>query len=98
MAKSASSHLWLAVAVVTVTWNLSGQTPAAVPPATLGTWTLSVQKSHWSGSIRPSKSETHTWWLKDGRLHITTDRVSSDGRATHSEWIGMVDGKDYPNE
>ena len=85
------------VVAVAVALYRCGHRPPAAPPEMLGTWTLNVAKSHWTGSIRPSKSETHMYQVKDGHLHITTDRVTADGRTIHSEWIGMFDGKDYPN-
>jgi uncharacterized Ntn-hydrolase superfamily protein len=29
-------------------------------------------------------------------IKVTLDGVSSDGKATHDEWTGKYDGKDYP--
>ncbi|HVS21626.1 MAG TPA: hypothetical protein VHD88_07245, partial [Pyrinomonadaceae bacterium] len=29
-------------------------------------------------------------------VKVTTDGTDADGKATHSEWTGKFDGKDYP--
>src|SRR5205814_305036 len=73
------------------------QVPDAVPQAMLGTWKLNVAKSMWTGSMRPSQAETHIVAVRDGRVHITTERTSASGQVTRSEWVGLFDGKDYAN-
>ena len=67
---------------------------AADSPA-LGTWKLN------EGEIEDRRrlSQEHNRGVCAGRadkFKLTTDGVNGKGDATHSEWIGKFDGKDYP--
>ena len=60
-----------------------------------GTWKLNAKKSH----IGKGMGRNNTVKYEGAfffREKVTVDGVDAKGKATHSEWIGMFDGKDYP--
>ena len=60
-----------------------------------GTWQLNAKKSHLGrgmGRNNTVKYEGAVFF----RTRVTVDGVDAKGKATHSEWVGMFDGKDYP--
>jgi endonuclease YncB( thermonuclease family) len=62
--------------------------------AHMGTWKLNESKS----KLNPNGEKNHTVvYVADGdNIKITVDGVDSEGQATHNEWTGKFDGKDYP--
>ena len=60
---------------------------------TLGTWKLNESKSTFGdGADKP----TLVVWEKVGDQHkCTVDGTDADGKKTHSEWTGKMDGKFY---
>jgi hypothetical protein len=60
----------------------------------LGTWKLNEAKSKFG----PNSSKNHTVvYQVDGEsVKVTVDGTAPDGSATHNEWTGKFDGKDYP--
>ena len=59
-----------------------------------GTWKLNESKSKMgAGAV---KNTTVTYEVMGDTIKVTLDGVSSDGKATHDEWTGKYDGKDYP--
>ena len=60
---------------------------------TLGTWKLNESKSTFGdGAGKP----TLVVWEKVGDQHkCTVDGTDADGKKTHSEWTGKMDGKFY---
>jgi hypothetical protein len=59
-----------------------------------GTWKLNEAKSKMgAGAV---KNTTVTYEVMGDTIKVTLDGVSSDGKATHDEWTGKYDGKDYP--
>ena len=60
----------------------------------MGTWKLNEAKS----KLDPAMSKNHTVvYAREGdNIKITVDGVDSKGKATHNEWTGKFDGKDYP--
>ena len=60
----------------------------------LGTWKLNEAKS----KIAPSMPKNHTvvYEAAGDSVKITVDGTDKDGKATHNEWTGKFDGKDYP--
>jgi len=59
-----------------------------------GTWKLNESKSKMgAGAI---KNTTVTYEVMGDTIKVTLDGVSADGTATHDEWTGKYDGKDYP--
>jgi hypothetical protein len=63
--------------------------------AQMGTWKLNEIKSKFT----PGTLKNTMVVYKDamgGKVKITADGIDADGKATHSEWTGKFDGKDYP--
>jgi hypothetical protein len=70
------------------------QPPQADPM--LGTWKLSLEKSKYDGVPTP-KSRTVTWAAQaGGMMKLTIDQMDTKGQSTRTEWVGKIDGKDYP--
>jgi len=59
-----------------------------------GTWKLNEAKSKLSPGM--NKNTTVTYAVSGDNVKITLDGVGPDGKATHDEWTGKYDGKDYP--
>jgi len=62
--------------------------------AFLGTWKLNEAKS----KMAPGgpKNTTVVYEASGDSVKITLEGVGPDGKATHDEWTGKYDGKDYP--
>jgi hypothetical protein len=60
----------------------------------LGTWKLNEAKSK-LGEGAP-KNTTVIYTAEGDSVKVTTDGVDPSGKATHTEWTGKYDGKDYP--
>jgi uncharacterized Ntn-hydrolase superfamily protein len=59
-----------------------------------GTWKLNEAKSKLgAGAV---KNTTVTYEVTGDTIKVTLDGVDADGKATHDEWTGKYDGKDYP--
>src|ERR1700758_2201163 len=60
----------------------------------MGTWKLNEAKS----KIAPGMPKNHTvvYEAAGDSVKITVDGTDKDGKATHNEWTGKFDGKDYP--
>jgi hypothetical protein len=60
----------------------------------LGTWKLNESKS----KLDPNRGKNHTvvYAAEGDNVKITVDGVDRNGKATHNEWTGKFDGKDYP--
>jgi hypothetical protein len=60
----------------------------------LGTWKLNEAKS----KLGPGTAKNHTviYVAAGDNTKITVDGVDADGKPTHSEWTGKLDGKYYP--
>lgn len=59
-----------------------------------GTWKLNEAKSKLSAGM--SKNTMVKYEVSGDSVKITLDGVAADGKATHDEWTGKYDGKDYP--
>jgi len=62
----------------------------------VGTWKLNLAKSRYSPPELAPKSQTITREAVEGGVKIVTDGVDAQGKATHNEYSGRFDGKDYP--
>ena len=62
--------------------------------AQMGTWKLNEAKSKF-GPGTP-KITTVVYEAAGDNVKVTVDGIDSDGKATHNEWTGKFDGKDYP--
>lgn len=71
---------------------LAGPLCLAADPM-VGTWKLNEAKSKFTPGT--GKSTRVVYEARGDQVRITTDGVNADGKATHSEWIGKLDGKDY---
>jgi hypothetical protein len=60
----------------------------------MGTWKLNEAKS----KLNPDGGKNHTviYAVEGDNIKITVDGVNSKGKATHNEWVGKFDGKEYP--
>jgi hypothetical protein len=59
----------------------------------MGTWKLNEAKSKFAGKTR---NHTVVYEAAGDQIKVTVDGVDENGGATHSEWTGKFDGKDYP--
>jgi hypothetical protein len=62
--------------------------------AFMGTWKLNEQKSKLSPGS--PKNSTVVYEASGDSVKVTIDGTGADGAATHDEWTGKFDGKDYP--
>ena len=60
----------------------------------MGTWKLNEVKS-WIPAGFP-KNTRIVYEAAGDKVKVSTDGMSRDGKATHTEWTGKFDGKDYP--
>ena len=60
----------------------------------MGTWKLNEAKS----KLSPGSAKNHTvvYTALGSRVRVTVDGTDPNGKATHNEWIGTFDGKEYP--
>jgi hypothetical protein len=61
----------------------------------LGTWKLNEAKSKIAAGT--SKNSTVVYESAGDSIKVTIDGNGPDGTASHSEWTGKFDGKDYPS-
>lgn len=64
----------------------------AADNAFMGTWKLNEAKSKLGAG---PKNSTVVYAADGDNVKITVDGTGADGKATHSEWTGKFDGKDY---
>ncbi len=85
------------------TWNSDTAPAAAAAPAVdanIGSWKLNEAKSKLGppdanvGGV--AKNNSVVYEAAGDDVKITVDGIHSDGRASHHEWTGKFDGKDYP--
>jgi hypothetical protein len=60
----------------------------------MGTWKLNDAKS--KGAPGAPKNSTVSYEMVGDKIKCTIDGVDGSGKPSHSEWVGMFDGKDYP--
>jgi hypothetical protein len=61
--------------------------------ANMGTWKLNEAKSKMTPGM--PKNTTVTYEAAGDQVKATVDGVDGQGKATHNEWTGKFDGKDY---
>jgi hypothetical protein len=61
----------------------------------MGTWKLNEAKSTIAAGA--PKNSTVVYEAAGDSIKVTIDGTAADGTATHSEWTGKFDGKDYPS-
>src|SRR5277367_6230490 len=62
--------------------------------ANMGTWKLNEAKSKLVAGT--TKNNTVSYEAAGDSIKVTIDGTDAAGKATHNEWIGKFDGKDYP--
>jgi len=62
--------------------------------AQLGNWKLNEAKSKLAAGI--PHNNTVVYEAAGDGIKVTIEGTDRDGKPTHSEWTGKVDGKDYP--
>jgi len=67
---------------------------AAADDMNMGTWKLNEAKSKIAAGS--GKNNTVVYAMDGDKVKVTVDGVDGKGNATHSEWSGKYDGKDYP--
>ena len=60
----------------------------------MGTWKLNEAKSKIAAGV--AKNHTVVYETTGDSVKVTVDGTNTDGSASHSEWTGKFDGKDYP--
>ena len=60
----------------------------------MGTWKLNEAKSKFPPGF--PKNHTVVYSAAGDNVKVTVDGVDGEGKATHIEWTGKFDGKDYP--
>ena len=60
----------------------------------MGTWKLNEGKSKLPAGA--TKNMTVVYEAAGDSTKVTVDGVDGDGKPTHNEWTGKLDGKDYP--
>ena len=60
----------------------------------MGTWKLNEAKSKFAPGV--PKNHTVVYEAAGDNVKVTVDGNDKDGNATHNEWTGKFDGKDYP--
>src|SRR5256885_1651090 len=59
----------------------------------MGTWKLNESKSKLAAGA--AKNNTVVYTADGDKIKATIDGVDGDGKPMHTEWVGMMDGKDY---
>lgn len=80
--------------VLTLALCLLGVAVCVAADAFVGTWKLNEAKSKLSPGV--PKNTTVVYEAAGDSVKITVEGTDSDGKATHSEWTGKFDNKDYP--
>jgi len=83
------------VAILGICGVAGSQTPAS-SNSLAGVWKLNLAKSAYSPGPPPYKRSTCTIELQGSELRVAYDMVGTRGGLTHMEWVGKLDGKDYP--
>ena len=60
----------------------------------MGTWKLNEAKSKFPAGA--TKNHTVKYEAAGDEVKVTVDGTDAKGAATHNEWTGKFDGKDYP--
>jgi len=78
--------------VALAVWLAAGALCLAANPY-MGTWKLNEKKSKIAAGMGKNMTVTYSSMLFQTK--VTVDGVDANGKATHSEWLGMFDGKDH---
>jgi hypothetical protein len=84
--------------IVVLMLALPSGAPAQEREPLLGTWRLNFAQSTFVSGPPPYTRVTTRIESSEGGLKVIYDMVGERGGVTHWEWMGRVDGKDYPLE
>jgi len=80
--------------ILTVALGLVAAAVCFASDVQMGTWKLNEAKSKFAPGA--PKNHTVVYEAAGDNVKVTVDGTTSDGKATHNEWTGKFDGKDYP--
>jgi hypothetical protein len=80
--------------VLALAFCLTGALAASAADLNQGTWKLNEAKSKIPAGAQ--KNVTVTYSMDGDNVKAVVDGVDGAGNATHNEWTGKYDGKDYP--
>ena len=83
-------------AVVAVTLSLAAAAACFAASPHMGTWKLNEAKSKLVPGM--GKSMTVVYSEQKDKVKVTVDGMDNAGKAVHSVWVGMFDGKAYPTK
>jgi hypothetical protein len=79
---------------LTMALCLVGVAAGFASDANLGTWKLNEAKSKFPAGA--AKNTMVAYEVAGDSVKVTVDGSDAEGKATHNEWTGKFDGKDYP--
>lgn len=80
--------------VLTLVACFVAATVCSAQDAMMGTWKLNESKSKPAAGM--AKNNTVVYEAAGDNVKVTIDGTDPDGKPTHNEWTGKLDGKDYP--
>jgi len=80
--------------VIALVLCLVGAAVCFAQDAQMGTWKLNEAKSKFAPGV--TKNNRVVVEATGDNVTVTVDGTDKDGKATHNEWTGKFDGKDYP--
>jgi hypothetical protein len=84
-------------AVLTLTAAIaSAVAQPRVPPDWIGRWSLNLSKSTYVPGPPPYKRASYTIEPWEDGVKVTYQMTYPRGGVAHLEWIGRLDGRDYP--
>jgi hypothetical protein len=88
------THMKTKTSSLTLTLCFAAAAVCVAADPLIGTWKLNEAKS----KLDPEGPKNHTVVYKAAgdKVNITVDGTDPEGKATHNQWTGKFDGKDYP--
>lgn len=80
--------------VITLAFLFAAAALCFASDAQMGTWKLNEAKSKLAAGM--PKNNTVVYEAAGDSVKITIDGIDPEGKATHNEWTGKFDGKDFP--
>jgi hypothetical protein len=80
--------------LLTLALCLVGISVAVAEDANMGSWKLNEAKSTFPAGA--TKNSMVVYEAAGNDVKVSVDGTDKDGKATHTEWTGKFDGKDYP--
>jgi hypothetical protein len=87
-------HMKTKTAVLTLAFSFLAGAVCFAADAQMGTWKLNEAKSKLTPGM--GKNMTVAYKSMFGKIKVTIDGTDAEGKATHNEWSGKFDGKEYP--